>query len=242
LDELDMVLRLGGAVALGISVQEHGERVARLLEIPQVRAPRVRRTPGAGSLEALHREQGEEPLLLGSDYGPSVRCPACNQFSPLRDEGARRETRSGVYSRHSLQCRWCLARGEVQRYYSFRLRGNRDQIQLRFPGLLGPLATRRWSKIVGIWLMLLSFGLLFSETPWEPTLLVGFVYLLRAEAPGPTWEFVACLLGLVAAGLGMVGNPHGLWILALLLSLLGLGHATWALLVRPPGWDLPEKS
>lgn len=234
LDELDMVLRLGAEEALGVRIREHGERVAALLRVPQRPPAEQRPVEGSGELHSLGAQEG--PLLLGTEHGPSTRCPACARFVPLGEELGHRETRSGVLSRHRLHCPSCWARGEIERYYSFRLRGNRDRVDLSFPGVLGPLADREWSRRGGLLLLGTGLPLGFMGLPWEPPLLVGILWLLRSQDLGPGWELASALLGLAAALAGAIQAPHPLWGAALAATAVTLMHVLWVLVRRPPGW------
>lgn len=228
-DELDVMLRLGAAPALGVTPAEHGARVAAMNQVPRPPPAASRGGEGFGVLRDLMAED-EGPVLLGSDHGPSTRCPACAGRVRLEDTIERRDTKSGVHTVHGLRCPRCLARGEVERFYSHRLRGNRDRARLDIPGLLGPLASRDWARWAARAAAAMAAGLAVAEGPWGPWAHMAVLLTLRAEAPGSGWELLAAVAGPLSAAWA------GWWRLALVE--LGVAvHAAWAAVARPSGWD-----
>ncbi len=234
-DELDTLLRLGGSRALGVGIEEHGERVARLVEAPRVPPPAERAGEGFGRLERLG--DGEDPLLLGDDHGPSAACPVCTARLRLLETDSREETKSGVASVHPFACSRCRARGRVSRFHSFRLRGHRDHFEITWSGLLGPLGSRAACRrtglaLLGAWLLFLPVG---RDLPG--LLLAGLYLTIRSESPPGLWRVAVELTGLSAAVLGLVAEGPGRGFeLALLASLLGSLHAAWSLGARPEAW------
>ena len=227
-DELDVMLRLGAAPALGVTPADHGARVAALNRAPRPPPAASRGGEGFGVLQDLYGEDG--PTLLGSDHGPSTPCPACAGRVRLEDTRERRDTKSGVHTVHGLRCPRCLARGEVERFYSHRLRGNRDRARLDFPGLLGPLASREWTRRTARVVGLVALVLAAADAPWEPWAHLALVLTLRTEAPGRGWEVLAAVAGpLTAAWAG--------WWRCAVIQLAALLHAAWAFVAEPSGWQ-----
>jgi hypothetical protein len=228
-DELDVMLRLGAAPALGVTPAEHGERVAALNRIPRPPPARARGGEGYGVLRDLFGGD-DGPALLGSDHGPSTRCPACAGRVRLEDTRERRDTRSGVHTVHGLRCPRCLARGEVERFYSHRLRGNRDRARLEAPGMLGPLASREWCRRAARVAGVVAGVQLATGGAWAPWAHLTLVLTLRTEAPGRGWEL------LVAVGGPLTAAWAGWWRLAF-VELGAAVHAAWAFVAAPSGWD-----
>lgn len=238
-DELDALLVAGGYRALGVTPEEHGERVGVLLAAPRVPPARQRGGEEFGRVHRLFGEDDDGPLLLGDDHGPSTPCPACSSSIRITDTGERSETKRGVHSTHAVRCRTCWLRGTLRRFYSFRLRGNRDELRVLFPGVLGPLATRAWARRAGAGL--LAGGLVAAALGRDalPPLLVGLLLLGRSEAPSKGWGLALGGLGTLVIGLLASRAPvltRG-WLVAFVAALGVAAHAVFATYASPEGWS-----
>lgn len=238
LDELGELLDAGAAGPLGVEVDEFCGRLSGLAAQAAPPPARQRGGEGFGVLRALFEDDG--PLLLGSDHGPSTRCPACTADVPLGKASRREESRRGVYSEHPVACERCGCEGSLRRFYSFRLRGHRDAVTLRRPGWLGPFASPGWALKVGLLFVGLALGLTLGGRGARATCVLhaGSLLVLRGLAPGQAWQLALAGLGVlgVAVGAAHAPDPAG-WAVAGLLALAGLAHALWAAGARPTAWS-----
>ncbi len=235
LDELDMLLRLGGEVAVGVDAKAHGQRVAEILKIPRTAPPSQRSGADFGQLRDLFSE--EDVLRLGSEHGPSSPCPSCRGYVRLTSTQSRRETSRGVLSTHAFRCTRCRASGTLDRFFSHRLRGNQDRPTLAFPGLLGFLASRTWCRRGALVFLGLALVLLGTQGTGVGALHLALVLAARSRVQGAPGELAVGFLGPLSALVlrWLTGSPE--WYLLALIESLVTVHV-WVMLGNPPlGWQ-----